>query len=256
MNLELKISLAEGYNSKSQIARVMTEDWVNRNMFCPRCGFTHIEQFNNNQPVADFFCPKCSNEYELKSTNGKIGSKITDGAYDSMIARITGNKNPDFFFMTYSNAKNIVNDFILILKHFFVPDIIEKRKPLGPDARRAGWVGCNILIDKVPEQGRISIISDGKISDINSVLTKVNCSSNLEIVDINNRSWLMDILNCVNRISTTVFTLNEVYKFEDELQIKYPKNNNIRAKIRQQLQFLRDRGVLEFLGNGKYRKIV
>lgn len=65
----------------------------------------------------------------------------------------------------------------------------------------------------------------------------------------------MDILNCINRIPNSVFSLNEVYKFEDELQIKHPQNNNIRPKIRQQLQFLRDKGILEFLGDGKYKKI-
>jgi type II restriction enzyme len=64
----------------------------------------------------------------------------------------------------------------------------------------------------------------------------------------------MDILNCVNRIPNSVFTLNEIYKFENELQVKHPQNNNVRPKIRQQLQFLRDKGILEFLGNGKYRK--
>ena len=32
------------------------------------------------------------------------------------------------------------------------------------------------------------------------------------------------------------------------------QNNNIRAKIRQQLQFLKDRGFIEFLGDGKYKK--
>ena len=35
-----------------------------------------------------------------------------------------------------------------IPKHFFVPDIIEKRRPLAENARRAGWVGCNIIIGK------------------------------------------------------------------------------------------------------------
>jgi len=108
----------------------------------------------------------------------------------------------------------------------------------------------------VPKQGRISIISDGEIIDRNSVLSQVHHGSNLEIADIKSRGWLMDILNCINRISTPVFTLNEVYKFEKELQFKYPHNNHIRAKIRQQLQFLRDKGVIEFLGNGKYRKIM
>ncbi len=32
----------------------------------------------------------CGNEYELKSQNGALGNKkITDGAYETMIARIT-----------------------------------------------------------------------------------------------------------------------------------------------------------------------
>ncbi len=39
------------------------------------------------------------------------------------------------------------------------------------------------------------------------------------------------------------------------LQARHPQNNNIRPKIRQQLQVLRDKGVIEFLGRGLYRKI-
>jgi hypothetical protein len=33
----------------------------------------------------------------------------------------------------------------------------------------------------------------------------------------------------------------------------YPGNRNVRPKIRQQLQMLRDRGWLEFTGRGRYR---
>jgi len=36
----------------------------------------------------------------------------------------------------------------------------------------------------------------------------------------------------------------------------YPKNNNIRAKMGQQLQVLCDLGYLEFLGTGTYRLLV
>ncbi|MEF9988207.1 MAG: hypothetical protein RR504_07455 [Christensenellaceae bacterium] len=36
----------------------------------------------------------------------------------------------------------------------------------------------------------------------------------------------------------------------------FSKNNNIQEKIRQQLQILRDRGVVEFIQRGKYRKIM
>lgn len=256
MNLNFDDSIISNYHSGTQIARVLTETWVNENMYCPRCGNLHIEHFPNNKPVADFFCPICYNEYELKSKSGVLGRKVNDGAYKTMIERIISNRNPDFFFMSYSKSELKVKEFILIPKHFFVPDIIEKRKPLSFSARRAEWIGCNILIDKIPEQGKIYIISDGNVSNINSVVEKLNKTNALEMKDINCRGWLMDILHCVNKISTQLFTINEMYSFENELRIKHPKNKNIKPKIRQQLQFLRNKGFIEFLGNGKYRKIL
>lgn len=256
MNILFDDSIIANYHSGAQIARVLTENWVNQNMYCPRCGNLHIKHFENNRPVADFYCPVCQNEYELKSKNGAMGSKINDGAYSTMIARITSNENPDFFFMSYSKQELKVKDLIFIPKHFFVPDIIEKRKPLAPTARRAGWVGCNILIHKIPEQGRVEIVSNGTIADIKSVVSKVNKSNQLETKDLNSRGWLMDILNCTNRIPAQVFTLEDMYQFENMLQMKHPQNNNIKPKIRQQLQYLRDRGFIEFLGNGYYRKVL
>lgn len=47
-----------------------------------------------------------------------------------------------------------------------------------------------------------------------------------------------------------------MYQFVDELQLKHIDNHNIEAKIRQQLQVLRDKGFIEFLGNGQYRKLL
>ncbi len=53
-----------------------------------------------------------------------------------------------------------------------------------------------------------------------------------------------------------LFTIGEVYDFETELQQVYPGNRNVRAKLRQILQELRDEGTLEFLQqNGTYRRI-
>lgn len=255
MILDFNAALSATYHGKTQIARVLTESWVADNMFCPRCGNLRINHFPNNRPVADFFCPMCKNEYELKSKIGPLTKKINDGAYATMIERITSNRNPDFFFMNYSKERQCVRDFIFIPKHFFVPDVIEMRKPLSETARRAGWVGCNILIDKIPSQGRINIISNGAVEEIATVVNKVNKCAALEIKDITARGWIMDILNCVNKIPTEEFLLADVYSYEKILSLKHPKNNNVQAKIRQQLQFLRDRGVIEFLGNGRYRKL-
>lgn len=38
MNLSFDISLSSNYENKSQIARILTENWVEKNIFCPNCG--------------------------------------------------------------------------------------------------------------------------------------------------------------------------------------------------------------------------
>ena len=88
------------------------------------------------------------------------------------------------------------------------------------------------------------------------VISQVQHSELLSIQNIDARGWLMDVLFCVNQISSTTFTLNDVYRFEPQLSLKHPYNSNIRSKIRQQLQLLRDKGFLEFMGQGVYKKLL
>ncbi|MBQ2678779.1 MAG: restriction endonuclease [Firmicutes bacterium] len=256
MLLELNSNLAGKYTSGSQTARVITENWVAENIFCPRCGNLHVSHFENNRPVADFYCPECGSQYELKSKNGELLNKITDGAYSTMIDRITNFDNPDFFFMSYSKSDWLVRNFFFVPKHFFTPSIIEKRKPLSPNAKRAGWVGCNILLSAIPSTGRIPIIENGRIFDKSEIMNKIAAADCLIVKDINARGWLFDVLFCVDTIGKTDFTLAEMYKFEGKLAEKHPANRNIKPKIRQQLQFLRDKGIIEFVGKGKYRKVI
>jgi type II restriction enzyme len=51
------------------------------------------------------------------------------------------------------------------------------------------------------------------------------------------------------------FTLADVYGHVDSLAKLHPHNRHVRDKIRQQLQVLRDLGLLQFLGGGSYRLI-
>lgn len=51
------------------------------------------------------------------------------------------------------------------------------------------------------------------------------------------------------------FTNQRVYEYESEFQRHYPENLNIRAKIRQQLQILRDMGLLEHMGPGRWWRL-
>ena len=254
MNLHFDESLAANYKSASQKIRVMSERWFTQNLFCPCCGNIRIEKMPNNSPVADVYCENCGEIFELKSKRTHIGAKILDGAYHTMIERITSNVNPQLFVMQYSNLS--VTDLTLIPKFFFTPDVIEKRKPLPPTARRAGWVGCNILYQKIPAQGKIAVIRGGAEVEVAEVLRSYDKAKKLQTNNLNLRGWLLDVLKCVNEIGTEIFTSQDIYKYAGILGAKHERNRNVEAKIRQQLQFLRDKGFIEFVSRGVYRKVV
>jgi len=62
------------YESGSQSARFWTEKWVEQSLYCPNCGNLKLSKLPNNQPVADFKCSACIEEFELKSQKTKFGS--------------------------------------------------------------------------------------------------------------------------------------------------------------------------------------
>lgn len=254
MQLTFRTHLADRYTSQSQRIRVLSEDWVSAVIFCPNCGNAKIDKYPNNRPVADFHCIRCNEEYELKSKEGSIGSKIVDGAFSTMLERLTSSNNPNFFLLSYDVSDLSVRDFLVIPKHFFVPGIIEKRKPLAATARCAGWVGCNIALDKIPQSGKIFLIRDRNIESKEKILTEWSKTLFLrDEVEVSARGWLLDTMFYIEKIGHAEFMLDEMYAFENELKIKYPNNRHIKDKLRQQLQVLRDKGYLEFTGRGHYK---
>jgi len=254
MTLSFNTSLAKGYSSNSQIARILTENWVLINSYCPKCGDIPLREFENNRPVADFYCKKCSEEFELKSKVGKLSNTIIDGAYTTMIERINSDNNPNFFFLTYTKEW-IVNDFLIIPKQFFTPETIIKRRPLAETARRAGWIGCNIDISKVASSGKVFLVKNARVINSKIVNESFNKTLFLREKSKEAKGWILEIMKCVDSINKETFTLDEVYKFEESLKHKYPDNNFIKDKIRQQLQILRDKGIIKFINRGNYRKI-
>jgi len=240
------------YDSGSQRARVWTEQWVADWLYCPNCANPRLSQFPANTPVADFFCAQCNDQFELKSKQGTFGSKIANGAYAKKIERLNSANNPNLMLMSYDSASARVKDITVIPKHFFAPSIIEERPPLAPTARRAGWVGSNIAIGRIPQAGRIALVSDGVMVDRHVVVEQWNATRFLRDQSLEGRGWLLDVLNCVEAFGSAEFTIDQMYNYVPALSLKYPKNNNVRAKIRQQLQVLRDQGIIEFLGHGRY----
>ena len=241
------------YESPSQSARFWTEAWVHNQVYCPNCGQVDISRYENNRPVADFYCGSCKEEYELKSQKTPFGTKVLDGAYRTMCDRLAASNNPNLMLMNYDLKTLSVKNLCVVPKHFFVKEIIEKRKPLAATARRAGWIGCNILLSQVPESGKIFFVRDGEPLSKASVLNKWRQTLFLRNEHADERGWLVEVMKCVEFLGKREFALDEVYAFERRLSQVYPDNNNVRPKIRQQLQVLRDSGYLEFVSRGQYR---
>ena len=255
MRILLEDTSAQHYKSLPQKIRVLTENWVGSQVYCPACG-DNIKSYENNRPVADFYCPECREEFELKSKKDNIGKKIVNGAYWTMIERLQASNNPNFFLLNYTLRQFEIVNFFIIPKHFFITQIIEKRNPLSQTARRAGWVGCNILLQNIPLSGRIFYIKNKKVENKKHVLENWKKTLFLrESKKTEFKGWILNIMNCIDNLGKKEFTLSEMYNFEERLKCKYPGNKHIKDKIRQQLQFLRDKGYLEFRGKGRYKKI-
>ena len=241
------------YTSPSQSARAWTERWVRDWVYCPNCGCPTISPFPNNSPVADFFCAVCKEEYELKSQKSVFDNKVMDGSYRTKCERLAASNNPNLFLLNYDLKQLTVANFLVVPKHFFVKEIIQERKPLAPTARRAGWIGSNILLNEVPESGKIFIVRGGQPEPKDSVLAKWQRTLFLREQEQEARGWLIEVMKCVEAIGRPEFNLDDVYAFEGRLGRLYPGNRNVRPKIRQQLQFLRDRGFLDFVSRGYHR---
>jgi len=254
MKLSFDSKFADIYKSQSQKIRVLTEHWVGESIFCPNCGHLDIDKYPNNQPVADFYCSNCKEDYELKSKQSTIGIKVLDGAYRTMIERLVSSNNPNFFLLNYDLSNFSVINFFVIPKHFFVPEIIEKRKPLSSTARRAGWVGCNILLNSIPKNGKIFFVRNRHVEPKEKVLAEWKKTLFLrEEKEVFVKGWLLDIMRSIEKIGKREFTLDDIYNYENELSKFHPENKHIKDKIRQQLQILRDKGYLDFVSRGYYR---
>ncbi|HVC61622.1 MAG TPA: DpnI domain-containing protein [Acetobacteraceae bacterium] len=256
MDLSFQAALAGSYKSSLQRIRILSEDWVHRQVYCPSCGHIDMGRYGNNRPVADFFCHHCDEDYELKSQSKTFGAKMVDGAYRTMMDRLKGSSNPNLLLLHYDPRGLSVQNLLVIPKYFFVPEIIEERKPLSPFARRAGWVGCNISLQGIPQAGRIFLIRDRIIEPKDEVLARWQKTLFLrDQRDVRAKGWLLGVMRCIENIKKSTFTIEELYQFENELKMIYPSNRHIREKIRQKLQILRDKGYLHFLGKGTYRLV-
>ena len=224
---EASVAFASG----AQNARVWTEQWAGLRLFCPNCGAARLGQFPGNCRVADFFCELCSEEYELKSSKTRFGRKVVDGAFNAMCDRLAAANNPNLVLMNYDLARFGVTNLFFIPKQFFVREIIQERRPLARTARRAGWIGCNILLGEVPEAGKVFLVRDREPVPKPQVLEQWRRTLFLKHQSLAARGWLIEVMKCVDLIGRRDFSLDDVYGQEARLRQLYPNNRHVRPKI-------------------------
>lgn len=251
MNLQCRLELARGYKAGSQIARVLSEDWCGRELYCAACDSSRLLSSRVNTPAVDFVCPKCEQQFQLKGFKTWNQRSIPDAAYSSMISAIRSDRVPNLLVLQYSTDW-LVKNLLLVPAFFFSESVIEKRAPLGPTARRAGWVGCNIILGRIPADGKIAVVSDGSVVAERRVREEFSRVRKLADVPPAVRGWALDVLTTARRLGKPRFSLQELYQHESYLQRIHPRNQNVRPKIRQQLQVLRDLGLVEFISPGNY----
>jgi type II restriction enzyme len=251
MDLNLPTDLAGGLKSASQIARVVTEGWTQGNFYCVSCGMG-LSAYPSGTKVYDFLSSDCLERFQLKASRRGFTSSALGADYESTREALMKDAFPSLILLHYNRARWSVEDLSVVHRSCITTSCIIPRKPLGEKAIRKGWKGYTIALKQIPEIGRIPIITQGLVREKPAVLAQWKRSESLLGVEPEARGWTADVLHCVETLFST-FTLDNVYAFEKELAAKHPDNHNVRAKIRQQLQILRDLGFVEFVTPGVYR---
>jgi len=252
VDLSLRGELASRYPSRSQAGRVLSQDWVSRELGCLRCSSLPLHATPQNTPARDFECVQCHEYYELKSTSRKFGRRVADGEYETFRSAVDSDAGPSLLLMEYDLHALSVRSLRAVHRSLLSGRVVVPRRPLSPSARRAGWQGCYIDLGLIPESGLVPIITGGHPQQWGSVTTGWSRYEFMIQLHPESRGWILDVLECIHRLPSSHFSVEDVCAFEQDLAARHPANQNVRPKIRQQLQVLVAKGVLRRESRGKY----
>jgi hypothetical protein len=144
-------SVAEGFVSKSQIARVTIETWAELMLYCLSCTADELARLPASTPIADLRCDECSRRYQIKGKNGRFGDKVPSSAYEPLVAAARSGSMPDYVLVEYDPRLNVVVFASAIAGRHVGEERLLPRRPLSRTARRSGWRGCTIDIAGLDE---------------------------------------------------------------------------------------------------------
>jgi hypothetical protein len=143
----IDMSATSRFVSAAQATRVALETWASFNLYCLNCDSDELDRLPDNTPVADFECLSCDSRYQIKGKNGRVGRKIPGGAYQPTIGALHRGEMPEYVLVEFDTRFATVVFVDAFPGRLITEDRIEPRKPLSATARRAGWQGCNIIVE-------------------------------------------------------------------------------------------------------------
>lgn len=76
-----------------------------------------------------------------------------------------------------------------------------------------GWIpfGCNIVLEKIPAHARIPVVQEGEARPKKAVREDYERLRPLERLNVRKRGWTLDVLQVVQSLKKTDFSLQDVY---------------------------------------------
>jgi type II restriction enzyme len=171
-----------------------------------------------------------------------------------MVKAVQSDEAPSFYFMQYDLATWRVRNLLLVPHFAFPLSAIIRRNPTTPKGRGKPWIGCNFALNRIHSDARISVVSEEAITSATEVRERFSLvRKQVEGLTVKQRGWRLDVLRVIQSLGKNEFSTSDAYAFERELEQLHPGNRNIKAKIRQQLQELRDRNLLLHVGRNCWR---
>jgi hypothetical protein len=164
--------------------------------------------------------------------------------------------------ITSGNLTNngLVKNFeygVLIDEEEYVKQSVNDICNIMKDNEVTGFIGYKELLKIVSIYEGIKNIKLPNSPNIEDIILSGDKHISLNSYSVSKqlKGWNKAVFDIIDCFKNDQFILNDVYFHESYLKKVFPKNNHVKAKIRQTLQNLRDLGLIEFIDSGCYRRL-
>jgi hypothetical protein len=140
-----------------QLLGAKGEAAVSKHVNCPRCGRKrHLTRLPQNFQCADVICKFCGYLAQVKALTLAQGSdelprRVPGAAWGPQQEQMLAGIFHGLYFVGFSSAGKLVRiDYVPGHVLQASPNVFEPRKPLGPNAKRAGWTGFTYNLENLP----------------------------------------------------------------------------------------------------------